>query len=195
MKKILCVLLMVVSVLSGCAKTIPPPNQADVDIAKEQALAAKACYEAQKDTRPDMSSWTAEQIAVYELTQKLADSNLLLAGKSLDRCAEAGGTNYYDARIAEATEDRKRIESWHKIIESTLTKGLFAWGIHEVAGALKNSGTTYNLSGEDNSMTVSDVGNTDINTNIGDQLNTDPGTDVTADDWSTDSADLIPTIQ
>lgn len=194
MKKILFVLVVVLA-FSGCAKTIPPPTANDVSIATQQAMVAKACYDAQKAVKPDMSTWTVERIQNYLLIEKLGEANLLLAGKPLDKCAGAGGKNYYDARIAEAAEDTKRAEMWHKTVEGALTKGLYAWGIYEVAGMFKKSGTTYNLSGENNSMNISDIGNTDINTNVGDQLSTSSGMDLTTDDLEVDSPDLIPTIQ
>jgi hypothetical protein len=163
MKKIRSFLLIPILLLTlpGCwafQKPEPPPAPTDKDVAMAGAYAdaIKACYEAQKDKKQDMSSWSADKIAAYQATEKLGEANKLLAGKSLDPCSEVSGKNFYDARIEAAKEETKSRKAVLDSTESVITKGLYAYVISE---ALKNfgGGTTYNTNGDGSPITTSSL--------------------------------------
>jgi hypothetical protein len=131
-------MVLAVSVLSGCAgSNDTSAGLMDQSVSQDQLKAKQACYKAQEQVKPDMSSWTPEQISQYELIQKLGDSNKLLAKVSLDPCADAGGTNVYDARIAQIKEGTKRQKNWMDFGLGVATKTLYGFIAYEAADSYK----------------------------------------------------------
>jgi len=128
MKRFLCFapLLIAVAMLTGCAgSNDTSAGLADQSVSEDQTKAKLACYTAHRSNLPDMSTWQPEQIAQYELIQKLGDSNKLLAKVSLDPCADAGGTNVYDAKIAQVKEGTKRQKNWMDLGKDVAGKALY----------------------------------------------------------------------
>jgi len=160
MKKVITWLL-VAPILCSCAgQQRTPPTQYDAQLAVAASLAQKACYDAQKANAPDFSQMDGKDLALLKAVDALDRANARAAGKSVDPCADAAGTNFYDAEIAVAVEDRKKTEAWLKFGSDIATKTM--WGF--VAGFgfdyLKGAGgVNINNEGYQSSASLSDVGN------------------------------------
>lgn len=156
-KLIACCVIATFILPMGCTRRLT--NEHDITISTNQATVTKACYDSITRVRPDMSAWSIEQVERYELIQVIKDSNSkfasLAAKEPLDPCAKAAGTNVYDAQIQADKQDTEFAGKWLGFGEKVLSTALFAYGIHEVAGMLKdmnaNAGTTIN--GDNNSLT------------------------------------------
>lgn len=134
----LVLILAVLTLLSGCAgSNDTAAGLVDQTISADQTRAKTACYTAYRTSRPDMSEWSPEQIAQYELIQKLGDSNKLLAKVSLDPCHDAGGTNLYDKQIVQVKEGTKRQKNWMDFGLGVATKALYGFVAYEVADSYK----------------------------------------------------------
>lgn len=134
---ILPLLILAVTLISGCAGTSSPVTMADTTVAEAQYKAQAACYQAAQQSKPDMSQWTPEQIAQYQLIEKLGDANKLLAKVSLDPCADAAGTNVYDAQVSLAKEGTQRQKNWLDFGQGVATKALYGFIAYEAADSYK----------------------------------------------------------
>ncbi len=133
--KILTCFVIPSVLLTGCSKKVI--TQQDVDITMAQTIAKQECYKGLKDTKVDLSKLSADQLMAYSAVEKLGEANKIIAGKSLDPCADAGGTNVYDAEIASAKENTKQTEHWLGFGESVITKGIYGWIASEAFDWLK----------------------------------------------------------
>ena len=159
MNKIVACCLITTFLFTGCARRVT--NEFDVSIAATQKDAYGKCVDSQVKKRPDMTTWTADQINNYENAQALRESNAkfaaLAAHEPLDPCAKAGGPNVYDAQMVADKQDTELAGKWLGFGEKILTTALFAYGIHEVAGMLKGMSGGTTITGDNNML--SGVGN------------------------------------
>jgi len=153
-KLIACCIISTFIIPMGCARRVT--NEFDTTISTNQATATKACYDSLTRVRPDMTAWSIEQVERYELIQVIKDSNSkfasLAAKEPLDPCAKAAGTNVYDAQIQADKQDTEFAGKWLGFGEKVLSTALFAYGIHEVAGMLKDMGSGTKVIGDNNSL-------------------------------------------
>lgn len=150
------VILFFVFAVSGCS-TVRPANPYDAAMTASLAPAIQACYDAQKASVPDMQGWTAEQIIAYENASGMKAANAKLAAianhESLDPCAKAGGTNFYDSQNTAAKVDAEISKYWLEMGKSILTTALYGYIAHEAFGYLKEAGSGTKVYGNDNELT------------------------------------------
>ena len=130
--------LLAIVALSGCAgSNDTSASMSDQAISTDQTEVKKACYKALEKTKPDMSTWKPEQIMAYTAVEKLGEANKLLAKVSTDPCADAGGTNVYDAKIVQIKEGTKRQKNQMDFGLGIATRTLYGFFAYEANDAYK----------------------------------------------------------
>ena len=145
------------TLMTGCSVKQREMSAEDSAIAASQSASKIDCYQAMKDSKPDMSGWSSDKVIAYSAMEKLGQANLVIAGKSVDPCADAGGTNVYDSEIGIARADAEVKKSQSSFFKDVLNKGLIALGIWKFADAVESGGfggSRMEISGEGNSGTA-----------------------------------------
>jgi hypothetical protein len=160
-KKIISsILILTLMTLTACGYNPRVLTQYDADIAKEQAVAQKACYDSQKDDI-DTTKMSADQLERYLLVKKLGDANAKLAAiankESLDPCAKAGGMNVYEADASMAksqSENVKEYSSFFKeFVKTAAYTAIFFKGFDTLGKMFENSGGKVTVNGDNNELT------------------------------------------